>query len=134
VPQRLHTLGYASDERLLAAAYSAADVTLAPSTVENLSNSILESMACGTPVVAYDSGGIGDAVRHDETGWLAPARDPTALAEGIARLLGDEPVRRRLAEAGLALVDSTFTAEREVRAFAALYATLAEERRTAAAA
>lgn len=134
VPQRVHRLGYLSDERLLAAAYAAADVTLVPSTVENLSNSILESMACGAPVVAYDSGGISDAVRHGETGWLTPARNPTALAEGITRLLGDESLRRRCVEAALALIDSTFTAEREVRAFTALYSALVDERRAATAA
>ena len=134
VPQRVHTLGYIREDRLLAAAYAAADVTVAPSTVENLSNSILESLACGTPVVATDSGGIREAVRHGETGWVVAAHRPEALAEGIAALLGDDALRRRLGEAGMALIDAEFSAAREVSEFAALYAALAAARRTAAAA
>lgn len=127
IPQKIHTLGYLSDDALLAAAYAAADVTLAPSTVENLPNTILESMACGTPVVAYDSGGIADAVHHRETGWLAPTSEPHGLSEGLVWLLTNESERRRLSDNGLRLISETFSAEREARAFADLYASLTAE-------
>ena len=128
VPQKIHTLGYLSDDALIAAAYAAADITLAPSTVENLPNSILESMACGTPVVAYDSGGIADAVHHRETGWLARTGDQEGLADGMAWLLPDEAERRRLSDNGLRLIAETFDAEREARAFADLYASLTAQK------
>ena len=131
VPQRVHTLGFLTDDALIAAAYASADITLAPSTVENLPNSILESMACGTPVVAYDSGGIADAVRHRDTGWLAQTGEPEGLAEGMAWLLADEAERRRLADNGLRLIAESFDAALEARAFADLYASLSAQNKAA---
>ena len=129
VPQTIHLLGYVRDDRLLATAYAAADVAIAPSTVENLPNSILESMACGTPVVAYDSGGIGDAVRHGETGWLVETGNPVALADGIAYLLTDRAMRDGLARNAVRLIETDFDADREANAFAELYGALIAERR-----
>jgi glycosyltransferase involved in cell wall biosynthesis len=128
VPQRVHALGYIHDDRLLAAAYSAADVMIAPSTVENLPNTILEAMACGTPVVAYAAGGIGDAIRHRDTGWLVPAGDRAALSEGIADLLADTDMMRHLSDAGARLIEQEFDAVREAQAFADLYAHIRGER------
>jgi glycosyltransferase involved in cell wall biosynthesis len=56
-------------------------------------------MAAGTPIVASDTGGIPELIRHEETGLLVPPRDAQALAAAIERLHGDEALRRRLAEA-----------------------------------
>ncbi len=121
-------LGFLRDERLLAAAYAASDLTIVTPSVENLPNSILEAMACGTPTVAFDTGGIGDAVRHGETGWLAPQGDVAHLAQGIEHLLNHDEERGRLSRAGAALVLSDFAAEREAMAFLALYRRLIAER------
>ena len=71
---------------------------IAPSTVENLPNTILEAMACGTPVVAYDAGGIRDAVGHGKTGWLTKAGDREGLAGGVDILLKDSALRQTLGE------------------------------------
>jgi glycosyltransferase involved in cell wall biosynthesis len=133
LPHPITPLGFLRDERLLAAAYAAADLLIVPSSVENLPNSILEAMACGTPVVAFDTGGIGELVRHLETGWLAPHRDAGRLAEGIDRLIRDDAERARLARASVALIGSEFTAEREASAYLALYRRLLAERAKAAA-
>lgn len=127
VPQRIHTLGYLSDDTLIAAAYAAADMTLAPSTVENLPNVVLESMACGTPVVAYDAGGMSDAVQHRVTGWLAKTGELEELAEGIAWLLTNHSERQILSENGLRLIAEKFDADIEAQSFADLYASLAEK-------
>jgi glycosyltransferase involved in cell wall biosynthesis len=130
-PHPVLRLGFLRDERLIAAACAAADVALAPASVENLPNAILEAMACGTPAVAFDAGGIREAVRHRETGWLAPAGDLAALAEGLRQLLEDEAERTRLSGAGITLIRESFGAEREAREFLALYQHLREERAAA---
>ncbi len=131
LPQTIHALGYVHDERLLAASYAAADLTIVPSRVENLPNSILESLACGTPVVAYDSGGIGDVVRHEETGLLARTGAREALADAMARLLADAALRERLSRNAVALIAKEFDAAREARAFADLFASLTSRPREA---
>ncbi|MQA67427.1 MAG: glycosyltransferase, partial [Alphaproteobacteria bacterium] len=128
IPQRVHPLGFISDERLLAAAYAAADVAIAPSTVENLPNSILESMACGTPVVAYDTGGISDAVTDGKTGVLVTPGDAAALGDAAARLLADDDARDRIAQAGVDRIATRFDAAREARAFLDLHTSLAAAR------
>ncbi len=133
LPHPIIPLGFLRDDRLLAAAYAAADLLIVPSSVENLPNSILEAMACGTPVVAFDTGGIGELVRHRETGWLAPAGDVSRLAEGIDRLVGDDFERKRLARNGVALIASDFTAEREAAEYLALYDRLLAARAKAVA-
>ena len=71
---RVVFIGYVQDSNILAALYSSADVMVVPSLTENLSNTIMESLACGTPVVGFDIGGNSDMVDHMENGYLANAR------------------------------------------------------------
>lgn len=80
-------LGLVRDDLTMAAAYSAADIVAVPSYRENLPNTILEALACGTPVVAFNTGGIPDAVQHLVQGYLARPYDVRDFAEGIQRLL-----------------------------------------------
>jgi glycosyltransferase involved in cell wall biosynthesis len=79
----IHYLGRLHDDAALCLLYNAADVTVVPSLQENLSNTIVESLACGTPVVAFGIGGNKDMVDHGVNGALAPAFDASALADGI---------------------------------------------------
>jgi glycosyltransferase involved in cell wall biosynthesis len=121
VPQPVQLLGYVTDDRLLAAAYSAADVVAAPSMLENLPNTVLEATACGVPVVAFDTGGTADAVRHMETGYLARSGNASDLEQGLRLLLGDEALRRRLGAAARRLAEGEFGNDRQARRFAELY-------------
>jgi glycosyltransferase involved in cell wall biosynthesis len=98
-PCPVHWLGPVRDDRVLVLAYSAADAMVVPSRQDNLPNTALEAQACGTPVVAFDVGGLPDIVVHGETGWLAPAFDTAALAEGVRWAIGDAERARRLSEA-----------------------------------
>ena len=82
-------LGFTSEDRLLSLVYSAADVFVLPSQQDNLPATVLESLACGTPVVAFNAGGVGDMVREGRTGFLAPVGDVAALAGALQRALGD---------------------------------------------
>ncbi len=87
VPVPVHHLGVISGENSLIAAYNAADVLAVPSLEDNLPNTIVEALACGTPVVAFATGGIPEMILPEKTGYLVPARDATALAEGLRRAL-----------------------------------------------
>jgi len=80
--------------------YSAADVVVMPSLYESFGMAALEAMACGTPVVASDVGGLSFVVRDGETGYLVPDRDPRALADCLNRLLRDRDLRARLGKRG----------------------------------
>lgn len=76
-------VGYIRDSCVLTALYSIADVMVVPSLTENLSNTIMESLSCGTPVVAFRIGGNGDMIEHKKNGYLAAERDCEDLAKGI---------------------------------------------------
>jgi glycosyltransferase involved in cell wall biosynthesis/predicted SAM-dependent methyltransferase len=78
---------YVEDESKLALIYSLADVTVIPSLEDNLPNIVLESLACGTPVVGFDVGGIPDMVEHHANGYLAQVGDVGGLMQGILWVL-----------------------------------------------
>ena len=83
----VHYLGTLRDDMSLSLVYSAADVFLAPSRQDNLPNTVIESLSCGTPVVAFDIGGMPDMITHQETGFLAKAYDAEQLLDGIRWVL-----------------------------------------------
>jgi glycosyltransferase involved in cell wall biosynthesis len=116
-----HLFGFTHDSRRLALIYSAASLLVAPSQVENLPNTVLEAMACGCPVVACNVGGMGDAVRHMQTGYLARAGDVGDIATGITAIISDADLQQRLSGNAFSLIDRDFNAEREAEGFVALY-------------
>jgi glycosyltransferase involved in cell wall biosynthesis len=118
---RTHWLGRFSDEISLALIYSAADVFVAPSTQENLSNTVSESLACATPSVAFSVGGMSDLIDHEVTGYLAKAQDAVDLAQGIKWVLEDENRWRTLAQQARAKAECQFDLSRISQRFAALY-------------
>lgn len=85
--QKAHYLGHLHDDISLRVLYSAADVMVVPSLQENLSNAIMESLACGTPVVGFAIGGNEDLIEHQQSGYLAKAFDIEDLANGINWIL-----------------------------------------------
>jgi glycosyltransferase involved in cell wall biosynthesis len=86
------------DDRLLSFVYSAADIFVAPSLQDNLPNTILESLACGTPVVAFRTGGIPDAVRPDQTGLLVSKGNVQELRAAMAGLLDNDEKRLAISQ------------------------------------
>ncbi len=88
-------------DREIAERFRSADVLLHPSWFEGFGLPPLEAMACGTPAIITDSGGVREYARHDENCLMVPARNPRALAEAVAELMDDSAKRRRLSEAGL---------------------------------
>lgn len=107
---KTHYLGYL-DEIGIQMLFSTADVTVVPSVQDNHPNIVLESLACGTPCVAFDIGGMPDMIDHRESGYLATPFDTHDLAEGIRWTLEDRQPRT-LGEAGRKTVESRYTEER----------------------
>ncbi len=82
--------GKINDQQKLAKIYSMADGFIIPTTEDNLPNTAIESLACGTPVVTFDTGGLPDIAEHKKTGFLAELRNTDSLAEGINWVLNLE--------------------------------------------
>lgn len=83
LPFKVNILGKLSDLEMICKAYSAASVFVSPSIEDNLPNTIMESMACGTPVVGFDVGGIPEMIDHGKSGYLAEYKSSEDLAKGI---------------------------------------------------
>ena len=88
---------YISDTREMARLYASVDAFVLPSLSENLPNTIMEAMACGTPCVGFRVGGIPEMIDHLENGYLANYKDSEDLAKGILYVL-DEKNHQRLAD------------------------------------
>lgn len=87
LPFRVKELSIISAENNLVEIYSAADVFVSPSLEDNLPNMIMEALACGTPVAAFNTGGIPDLVDHQQNGYLAEYKSAADLAAGMYHLL-----------------------------------------------
>ena len=99
-----------------------------PSITEGISNTILEAMATGLPVVATDVGGNGELVQPGVTGALVPARDPRAMAHALGTLL-DEGVRTATGRAARVRAETEFSLGRMVSRYEALYGQAIEQAR-----
>ncbi len=97
------------------------DLFVLPSRAEGISNTILEAMACGLPVVATDVGGNAELVAKGETGQLVPANDPAALAAAIRGYVDDPDRMRAHGAAGRRRVEARFSLEAMVAAYRAVY-------------
>lgn len=95
VTESVRYIGSLTDDISLASLYSSADVVVLPSVQENLSNMVLESIACGTPVVAFDIGGNSDLINNRENGYLAKAYNSNDLASGISWCLEQKEIDLR---------------------------------------
>jgi glycosyltransferase involved in cell wall biosynthesis len=114
-------LGPIHDIASMRSAYSAADVFAIPSLQDNLPNTVLESMACGTPVAGFDAGGVGEAVIDGQTGLLATTGDDTAFAINLRTILEDQLLQWTLGRESLARIGREFTVSLQARRYAALY-------------
>jgi glycosyltransferase involved in cell wall biosynthesis len=117
-------LGKVTNDRMLSTIYSAADVFVIPSLQESFGQTVIESLACGTPVVGFASGGIPDMVRPGQTGWLAPTGDTNALREAIETALRDREKRLAMSPVCREVAVREYSLDVQARAYAALYETL----------
>ncbi len=118
---KAHYLGQLRDTLSLALVYSAADVFVAPSVQDNLPNTIMEAIACGTPCVAFNIGGIPDMIEHQQNGYLVQPYDSEELAHGITWVLQDEQRRQALSHRAREKFEQEFTLEIQCRNYIKLY-------------
>ncbi len=84
---KIRHLGSIKDEKLMALAYSASDAFILPSREDNLPNTMLESLACGTPVITFSKGGMADFIESGKNGILIEEISSTALARAVSQFL-----------------------------------------------
>lgn len=89
IPFKVHSLGRLSDPGAIAQAYAAASVFVIPSLEDNLPNTIIESMSCGTPVVGFNTGGIPEIIEHKQSGYIAAYKSSEDLATGLNWVLSE---------------------------------------------
>jgi glycosyltransferase involved in cell wall biosynthesis len=114
-------LGYVQQDQFKVIAYSAADIFVQPSRAESFSLVVQESMACGTPVVAFPVGGVVDLVRPEITGYLAKIEDAEDLSNCIVKLLADESLRLKLGQHCRRIVVDEYSLELQVQRHIEIY-------------
>jgi len=117
----IHYSGQLHDDLSLRLLYAAADVFVIPSRQDNLPNTGLEAHACGTPVVAFATGGLVDIVDDCVTGALAEPFDPLSLAVAIRRVLEDPQRRRQLGAAARQRAERMWDPKRVAGLYAEVY-------------
>ena len=123
---KTHYLGTFSDDLTLALVYSAADVFVASSIQENLANTVMEALACGTPCVAFNIGGMPDMIAHQQNGYLAQPFQIDDLARGIAWIL-DTDRHNTFASHARASIMQRFTLEIQANRYHSLFQSLLNE-------
>jgi colanic acid/amylovoran biosynthesis glycosyltransferase len=105
-----------------------ADLFVHSSLGEGISNSVLEAMASGLPVVTTDCGGMREAVTDGQEGFVVPVRDVEAMSAALAVLANNVGLRQRMGRAARATVERGFALEQQIASFASLYEALAASR------
>ena len=118
---KTHYLGWQHDDTALALLYASADVFVLPSLQESLGYTAMEAMACGTPCVAFNQGGVPDLIDHLQNGYLAQPHEPVDLAQGIRWVLEDEDRREKLSVHARHKVEQEFAVEKIAAKHMALY-------------
>jgi glycosyltransferase involved in cell wall biosynthesis len=117
-------MGYVSHDSLLSVIYSAADIFVIPSILDNLPNTVTESISCGTPVVGFAVGGIPDLVQHGLTGLLSSASDVNALQQCIQTILMHDNLREQMSANCRKRAIDAFGVALQARAYLDLYRSL----------
>jgi glycosyltransferase involved in cell wall biosynthesis len=123
---KTHYLGTLNDDLSLSLVYSAADVFVLPSLEDNLPNTIIEAIACGTPCVAFQIGGMSDAIEHQQNGYLAQPYKIEDLARGIAWVLENKERHQDLSQRARKKVEQQFSLEIQASRYLSLFTEILE--------
>ncbi len=123
LPFKINALGYLDSPNKIAMAYAAASMFVIPSLEENLPNTIMESLACGTPVVGFEVGGIPEMIDHQQNGYLATYKSADSLAEGINWILQNTDYQKLCDNARQKVVDN-YSESVVAKRYVALYESL----------
>jgi glycosyltransferase involved in cell wall biosynthesis len=121
IGMKVFSLGYLNSDRLKSIAFSAADLFIFPTRADNLPLVLQESMACGTPMVSFNIGGVPDLVRPGITGYLAHPEDTQDFCDGIVKLLEDEQLRKTMSQNCRAIALAEYSLELQAKQYINLY-------------
>ena len=127
IPSQVKFLGRLYDDFSLTLSYSAADIFMIPSLQDNLPNTVMESLSCGTPVVGFNIGGMSEMIEHQVNGYLSEYRNSKSLAEGIQWILGDENRAFKLGETAQKKAVEKYSLKIQAEIYVNLYEKLLDE-------
>jgi len=113
--------GYLESDTQLAQIYAAADLYVLPSLEDNLPNTMLEAMACATPVIGFAIGGLPDAIEHGHTGLLIPPYSSEQMGKAILNLVFDPALRSLLGCNGRQKAEQQYALTHQAKAYLQLF-------------
>ncbi|WP_083385754.1 glycosyltransferase [Methylomonas sp. LWB] len=116
-----YSTGYIYNDQLLAQYYAAADVFLFPTLADSFGCVAIETMACGTPAIAFATGGVPEIIEHNKTGWLAKTGDVQGLVDGLNYAVNNPKLLAAWRTAGLQKVQERYTKELFLAAHLKIY-------------
>lgn len=120
-------LGHIGNDHFLSLVYSISDIFVIPSIQDNLPNTVLESMACGTPIIGFDVGGIPDMVRPGITGFLVPSQDVNTLRNVIKEVLNNPDHLEGMRAHCRRIAVEEYSIKTQARRYLALYQEMIEK-------
>jgi glycosyltransferase involved in cell wall biosynthesis len=123
----VHAFGYLDSPEKQVRFYSACDLVVVPSEEDNQPQVGLEAMACGTPVIGFDTGGIAEYVLPDETGLLAKLGDVEQLSHQIARLVDEPELRLQMGRNARRMMDDEFEVAAQTGKYLDVYRELIDQ-------
>ncbi|QDL06525.1 glycosyl transferase [Brasilonema octagenarum UFV-E1] len=121
---RTHYTGKLADDVSLSLVYSAADVFIAPSIEDNLPNTVMEAIACGTPCIAFHIGGMPDMIEHQKNGYLAQPYKIEDLSYGITWVLENTERYQKLCHHAREKAEQEFTMQIQAQRYLSMYTEL----------
>lgn len=114
-----HVMKFVSDPHMLVKLYNAADTFILPSIQDNLPNTVVESLCCGTPVVGFRIGGVPEMIEHNKSGFLAEVKNSLSLANGIYNMLffGDDTYRANARNSALEKFSEHVVAQKYIEVY-----------------
>ncbi|GHV64847.1 glycosyl transferase [Bacteroidia bacterium] len=128
LPLKTNPLGYLKTPSDIVAAYAACDIFVIPSLEDNLPNTVMEAMACGTPCVGFNVGGIPEMIDHKKNGYVAEYKSASDLAAGILWVL-DNVVRLSLSEACVKKVLTNYAEAVVAKQYTELYESMLDTKK-----
>lgn len=128
-PFKTSFLGTINNDKQLAQYYAAADAFLIPSLEDNLPYTVMESLSCGTPVIAFTTGGIPDMVHHQYNGYLANYKSAESFTDGMEWII-KHPEQERIQQQARQIIMNTFSEEVIAQKHIRLYESLLQKEST----
>lgn len=120
-------ISYIRDEQRMSLYYSASDLFIYPSLADNCPLVVLESMACGTPVVSFAAGGIPELIEHNVTGYVAEYKSRNDFITGIKIFIRNENLRKNASIESVEKVKKSFTAKQMLSNYVKIYKEITSE-------